>query len=135
MLVSCITGAARREIIPFYQTGVAFERYETGVAFERYETGVFFTEMMTRFSQQKYNESQENEYLDKKQKKEEDTRRVHTVNMKLYRKQEYLDRKQESGEDTREYYTSKETLFLQAYAPDKRSLVEFKDKMLKGMYN
>ena len=69
MLVSCITGAARREIIPFYQTGVAFERYETGV---------FFTEMMTRFSQQKYNESQENEYLDKKQKKEEDTRRVHT---------------------------------------------------------
>ena len=63
--------------------------YKTGVAFERYETGVFFTEMMKRFSQQKYNESQENENLDKKQKKEEDTSRVHTDKMKLYRKQEY----------------------------------------------
>ena len=80
MLVSCIKGAARREIIPFYQTGAAFERYETGV---------FFTEMMKRFSQQKYNESQENENLDKKQKKEEDTSRIHTDKMKLYRKQEY----------------------------------------------
>ena len=80
MLVSCITGAARREIIPFYQTGAALERYETGV---------FFTEMMKRFSQQKYNESLENENLDKKQKKEEDTSRVHTYKMKLYRKQEY----------------------------------------------
>ena len=43
MLVSCITGAVSREITPFYQTGVAFERYETGV---------FFAEMMKRFSQQ-----------------------------------------------------------------------------------
>ena len=45
--------------------------------------------MMKRFSQQKYNESQENENLDKKQKKEEDTSRIHTDKMKLYRKQEY----------------------------------------------
>ena len=75
------------------------------------------------------------EYLDKKQRKEEDTRRSHTDKMKLYWKQEYLDRKQESGEDTREYYTAKEELWLQAYAPNKRSLVEFMDEMLNRLYD
>ena len=35
MLDSCSTGAARREIVLFYQTGVEFERYETGVFFCR----------------------------------------------------------------------------------------------------
>ena len=81
-MVSCITGAARREIVLFYQMGVA--------------------EMMKRFSQQKYNESQGQKYLDRKQKKEEETRRSHADRRKLYQKQEYLNRKQESGEDTRE---------------------------------
>ena len=79
--------------------------------------------MMKRFSQKKYNESQGQEYLDRKQKKEEETRRSHADRRKLYQKQEYLDRKQESGEDTRECYTDKEKLWLQAYAPDKRNLV------------
>ena len=53
-MVSCITGAARREIVLFYQMGVA--------------------EMMKRFSQQKYNESQGQEYLNRKQESGEDTR-------------------------------------------------------------
>jgi len=35
MLLSCITGTARREVVPFYQTGVAFERYETGVFLQK----------------------------------------------------------------------------------------------------
>ena len=35
MLDSCSTGAARREIVLFYQTGVEFERYEKGVFFCR----------------------------------------------------------------------------------------------------
>ena len=83
MMVSCIIGEARREIIPFFQTGLAFERYETGV---------FFAAMMKRFLQQKYDESQGQKYLDKKQRKEEDTRRAHAEMMKLYLKQEYLDR-------------------------------------------
>ena len=39
------------------------------------------------------------------------------------KKQEYLDRKQESGEDTNEYYTDNKRLWIQAYAPSKRSLV------------
>ena len=47
-------------------------------------------------------------------------------------KQEYLDSKQESYKDTREYYTDKRRLWIQAYAPDKRSLIEFKDEMLMG---
>ncbi len=58
MLVSCITGAARKEIVPFYQMVVAFERYETGV---------FCEEIMKRFSQEKYDESRKQEYLDRKQ--------------------------------------------------------------------
>ena len=53
----------------------------------------------------------------------------------MKQKQEYLDRKQESGEDTREYYADKEELWLQVYAPNKRSLVEFKDEILKGLYD
>ena len=81
--------------------------------------------MMKRFSQQKSDDIQGQEYLDKKQRTEEDTRRAHTDKMKLYRKQEYMDRKQESGVDTREYYTAKEELCLQAYTPDKRSLVKW----------
>ena len=72
----------------------------------------FFEEMLKRFSQEKYDESHRQEYLDKKQEKEENTRIAHTDKMKLYRKQEYLDRKQESGEDTREYYITKEKLWL-----------------------
>ena len=91
--------------------------------------------MMKRFSQQKSDDIQGLEYLDKKQRTEEDTRRAHTDKMKLYRKQEYMDRKQESGVDTREYYTAKEELWLQAYTPDKRSLVKFKNEMLKGLYD
>ena len=49
----------------------------------------------------------------------------------LDRKQEYLNRKQESGEDTREYYNDMGKVWLQAYALDKRSLVKFRDEMLK----
>ena len=50
-------------------------------------------------------------------------------------KQEYLAREQERDEDTREYYTDKRRLWLQAYPSDKRSLIEFKDEMLMGLYN
>ena len=39
------------------------------------QEGFFLKEMMKRLSQQKYDENQEQEYLDKKQRKEEDTRR------------------------------------------------------------
>ena len=102
-MVSCITGAARREIILFSKMGVAFERCEAGV---------FFAEMMKRFLQQKYVPSQGQEYLDKIQRKEEVTRRAHMDKMKLYRKQEYLDRKQKSGGNTRKYYAAKEELWL-----------------------
>ena len=97
MLDSCSTGAARREIVLFYQTEVEFERYETGVF----------------FLQKWWKESHEKNIISARN----------------------LDRKQESGEDTREYYTAKEKLWLHAYAPDKRSLVEFKDEMLRELYD
>ena len=67
---------------------------------------------MKRFLQETYDESQRQEYLDKKLEKEENTRRAHTDKMKFYQNKEYLDRKQESGEDTREYYIAKEKLWL-----------------------
>ena len=44
IMVSCIMGAARREIIPFLKLGVAFEKYEAWL---------FFEEMMKRLPQQK----------------------------------------------------------------------------------
>ena len=59
------------------------------------------------------------------------TREYNTDKRRLCRKQEYLDRKQESGKDTKEYYTDKMRLF----ASGKRSLVEFKDEMLMGLYD
>ena len=76
MLDSCSTGAARRVIVLFYQTGVEFERYETGV--------FFFAEMVKRFSQEKYYFCQEQEYLDRKQESGEDTREYYTAKEKLW---------------------------------------------------
>ena len=66
-MVSCITGAARREIIPIFKQEQDFRNVK--------QEGFFLKEMMKRLSQQKYDENQEQEYLDKKQRKEEDTRR------------------------------------------------------------
>ena len=45
-------------------------------------------------------------------------------------KQEYLDRKQERGKEKNKHYTDNRRLWIQAFAPDERSLVEFKDEML-----
>ena len=61
--------------------------------------------MMKRFSQQRYNESQGQGYLDKKQRKENDTRRAHTDKMKLYLKQDYLDKKQRKEEDNSIFFS------------------------------
>ena len=48
---------------------------------------------------------------------------------------EYLQRRQARNEDARQYYTDKLRLFVQAYPPAWRSLVEFKTSMLLGLYN
>ena len=48
---------------------------------------------------------------------------------------EYLQRRQLRNEDARQYYTDKLRLFVQAYPPAWRSLVEFKTNMLMGLYN
>ncbi len=41
---------------------------------------------------------------------------------------EYLQRRQLRNEDARQYYTDKLRLFVQAYPPARRSLVEFKTR-------
>ena len=79
-----------------------------GLALENYETGEFFTELLKKFSQEKDEEG---------------------------RKQEYTARKQEQNKDPRKYYTDKMRLWVQAYPLAKRSLIEFKNAMLMGLYN
>ena len=80
----------------------------SGLAFENYETGEFFTELLKKFSQEKDEEG-----------------RIH----------EYVNWKQGRNEDPRKYYTDKLRLWVQAYAPARRSLTEFKNAMLLGLYN
>ena len=46
-----------------------------------------------------------------------------------------MARKQESGKDTKEYYIDKMRIWIQVYSSGKRSLVEFKDEMLMGLYD
>ena len=60
-------GSSQKRDNTDFQTGVGFQKCEAG--------GFFLKEIMKRLSQQKYDENQEQEYLDKKQRKEEDTRR------------------------------------------------------------
>ena len=74
---------------------------------DNYETG-HFQEFLKKFAQEKDEEG---------------------------RKMEYPSRKQSRNEDARKYYTDKLRLWVQAYAPAKRSLVEFKNAMLLGLYN
>ena len=47
---------------------------------------------------------------------------------------EYLQRRQARNEDARQYYTDKLRLFMQAYPPAQRTLVEFKTSMFLGLY-
>ena len=44
MLLSCITGSARQQIVLLHHTGLAFENYEPGE---------FFPELLKKFSQEK----------------------------------------------------------------------------------
>lgn len=78
------------------------------MALESYEIEEFFTELLKKFTQEKDKEG---------------------------RKQEYIARKQERNKDPWNYYTDKLRLWVQAYPPAKRSLVEFKNAMLLGLYS
>ena len=78
------------------------------LAFDNYEMAEFFQELLKKFAQEKDEEG---------------------------RKLEYLARKQSRNVDARKYYTDKLILWVQAYAPARRSLVEFKTAMLMGLYN
>ena len=46
MLLACITGGARQEIVLLQPTG-------EGIAFDAYRTGEFFTELLIKFSKEK----------------------------------------------------------------------------------
>ena len=79
-----------------------------GLAFDNYKIGEFFQELLKKFTHKKDKE---------------------------VRKMECLARRQARNEDARQYYTDKLRLFVQAYPPARRSLVEFKNNMLLGLYN
>ena len=51
------------------------------------------------------------------------------------RKLEYNNRKQSRNKDPRKYYTDKLRLWIQAYAPAKRTLSEFKTAIILGLYH
>ena len=77
-----------------------------GLAFDNYEIGEFFVELFKKFTHKKDKEGRMMEYS-----------------------------RQARNEDARQYYTDKLRLFMQAYPPARRSLVEFKTNMLLGLYN
>ena len=77
-----------------------------GLPFQNYEIGEFFQEPLKKFTHEKDEEG---------------------------RKMVYMVRRQARNEDARQYYTDKLRLFLQAYPPTRRSLVEFKNGMLLGL--
>ena len=79
-----------------------------GLAFDNYEIGELFQKLLKKFTHEKDEEG---------------------------RKMEYLQRRQARNEDARQYYTDKLRLFVQAYPPARRSLVEFKTSKLLGLYN
>ena len=79
-----------------------------GLAFDNYKIGEFFQELLKKFTHKKDKEVW---------------------------KMECLARRQARNEDARQYYTDKLRLFVQAYPPARRSLVEFKNNMLLGLYN
>ena len=79
-----------------------------GLAFDNYEIGEFFQELLKKFTHEKDEEGW---------------------------KMEYMAKRQARNEDARQYYTDKLRLFVQAYPPARRSLVEFKNSMLLGLYN
>ena len=79
-----------------------------GLAFDSYKIGEFFQELLKKFTHDKDEEG---------------------------RKMEYMARRQARNEDAQQYYTDKLRLFVQAYPPARRSLVEFKNSVLLGLYN
>ena len=79
-----------------------------GLAFDKYKIGEFFQELLKKFTHKKDEEG---------------------------RKMEYFARRQARNEDAPQYYMDKLRLFVQAYPPARRSLVEFKTNMLLGLYN
>ena len=79
-----------------------------GLPFQNYEIGEFSQELLKKFTHEKDEEGW---------------------------KMEYMVRRQARNEDARQYYTNKLQLFLQTRPPARRSLVEFKNGMLLGLYN
>ena len=56
----------------------------TVLAIKNYKTGVFFMELLKKFSQEKYEEGRKQEYLVRKQERDEDPRKYYTVKMRLW---------------------------------------------------
>ena len=67
MLLSCIMGSARQEILLLLPTGLEFKNYDTGV---------FFMKLLKKFSQEKYEEGRKQEYLARKQGREKIPRNI-----------------------------------------------------------
>ena len=66
MLLACIMGSARQEIVLLHASGLAFANYEIGE---------FVKELLKKFSQEKDEEGRKQEYMTRKQESLEDPRK------------------------------------------------------------
>ena len=71
MLLNCIEGSTRQEIVLLQPNGIAFENYETGE---------FFQELLKKFSQEKDEEGRKQKYLARKQTRNEDAKKYYKTN-------------------------------------------------------
>ena len=74
MLLYCIQGSARQEIVLLQPEGLAFENYEIAE---------FFQELLKKFAQEKDEEGRKLEYLARKQARNEDVRKYYIDKLRL----------------------------------------------------
>ena len=81
MLLDCIEGSARQEIVLLQPDGLAFENYETAEFFQ--ELLKKFAQLLKKFAQEKDEEGRKLEYLARKQARNEDARKYYTYKLRL----------------------------------------------------
>ena len=75
MLLDCIEGSARQEIVLLQPDGLAFDNYEIEE---------FFQELLKKFAHEKDEESRKMEYMSRKQSRNEDARKYYIDKLRLW---------------------------------------------------
>ena len=75
MLLDCIEGSARQEIVLLQPDGLAFDNYEIEE---------FFQELLKKFAHEKDEASRKMEYMSRKQSRNEDARKYYIDKLRLW---------------------------------------------------